>query len=157
MTTLGTAYFVEDRRVAVETGHVRGRYGDQEFELRDGEAFDPERKGEPSPRAFFTRLDMSAKILTPTTIEIVLKNEMPDAITLAPPTSGEPFFFAGLNGRDKPLESVDESGAISLAPGAERRFSVTLPFSVPGDRTLYVSCPSLKTRVRRAGEPARHQ
>ena len=52
--TLGTAYLVEPRRVAVESGIVRCRFGTEERRINPGETFDPDGVGGPAPRAWFT-------------------------------------------------------------------------------------------------------
>jgi len=147
VTTLGTAYLVEPKRVAVETGVVRCRFNDRVSEIRAGSVFDPEQLGGPAPRAFFSRPSMTARILAPTSIEVVFGNDMPDPITLAPPTGGEPFLFARYAGRDHALTVDGFSNAVTVAPGETRRFTVALPAALVGEQRVSLSCPSLNLRA----------
>ncbi|MHC4224308.1 MAG: FecR family protein [Planctomycetota bacterium] len=158
ITTTGTAFLVEwlesgERRVWTESGSVRCRRGGRALEVAAGNrlrsADGPvESYGTENPRAFFQQPTLEARILAPDTIRVVVRNEMPDGLRLAPPTGGEPFFYASYPGRDLPLDTADVFGApIRLQPMAERSFDLRLPHPLPVGAVLVVSCPSLNARV----------
>ena len=160
VTTLGTAFGVgADARgvtVAVERGAVRCVHpaGEAEVEaggalaFRDGALADAEVQA----GAWFRTPGMSASVLAPDRVRIVLNNEMPDAITLAPPTGGEPLFFATIgSGHTYPLtppaDSVLRTGSVVLDPGAEITFELRLPQAVPDTEPLFVTCRANGKRV----------
>ena len=115
VVTTGTAFLVEKARVAVVVGTVRCRYRDEDREIAAGEEFNPLGVAGPGPTEWFRRLTLKARILAPTRVEIVISNDMPDAITKAPPTGGEPLFYAKYRDRIVPLPTYGPT--ISLAPG----------------------------------------
>lgn len=148
--TLGTAFLVEPKRVAVERGTVRCRFGKKDRRIEAGETFDPDGLGGPAPREWFTRPTMTARMTAPSTVTIVMKNEMPDPINLAPPTGGEPYFFASYAGRDYALATGDFKNGRALATGEEKTFVLALPGTPPAGGTVLISCPSLNLRVEAA-------
>ena len=145
--TMGTAYLVEPKRVAVESGRVWCRFREEVAEIGAGAVFDPERLGGPAPRDFFSRPSMSARILPDGSLRVRFTNAMPDPITLAPPTGGEPFLFAGYAGRDHALSIDGFTNAVTLEPGGTRSFHVPLPAPAEGRQRVSIACPSLNLRM----------
>ncbi|MHC4957061.1 MAG: FecR domain-containing protein [Planctomycetota bacterium] len=146
-TTLGTAFLVEPHRVAVETGTVRCTDGATPRDVRDGEEFDVKGHGGPAPRAWFSAPSISARITAPSTVTIVFTNEMPDPITLAPPTGGEPFFYVQYPGRELPLSTSGFVAPVVIEPGKTTTFTLTLPAPAPESGPVVVSCPRMKLRA----------
>jgi hypothetical protein len=145
--TLGTAFLVEPRRVAVESGTVRCSAGEDVREVGPGESFDLDGAGGPTPRGWFSRPSIAARITAPATLTVVLTNEMPDPITLAPPTGGEPFFYVLYPGREMPLSTGGFRAPVVLEPGKSTAFDLTLPAPAPESGPVVVSCPRLKLRA----------
>jgi ferric-dicitrate binding protein FerR (iron transport regulator) len=133
--------------VFVESGEVRCGRGDEDARVAAGETFGAPPLSAARARAWFSRPTIGATILDATTLRVVIRNEMPDAIELAPPTGGEPFLFATYGGRDHPLTPPELEAPLALAPGEERSFEARLPRPLgQGDR-LFVSCPRGDVRV----------
>jgi len=170
LTTLGTAFSVEQRRdgtgrVAVETGTVRLQRGSQRVDVGSGRAAtwpDGAWEGIDSPSLpsasaqvrWFEIPSLSAKILNDRRIVVVLKNEMIDVIRLAPPTGGEPLFYATVGEHNWPHEPSDWGYNVVLDPGEEFTFEMKLPEPLkPGD-SVSIRVPSLgmTTRIKFTGK-----
>lgn len=144
VVTTGTTFMVESERVAVVSGRVRCRYRGTTREVGAGEEFSPTNRTGPKPTEWFTRLTLSARILAPDRIEVVIRNEMPDAITKAPPTGGEPLFYATYrDGRSVPLPTNGQATTIALAPNAETSFALRLPAPLSDGEALIIRSPAL--------------
>jgi hypothetical protein len=146
--TTGTAFLVERGErtfVSTESGQVRCFWRGREQLVGPGQAFfasdDPLPPPPPSPRGWFQRPSILAEVLTPETIRVTLANAMPDPITIAPPTGGEPLFFASYGGHDVPL-APDDFATVTLAPGASRIFHLRLPRPLPDREAPVVSYPA---------------
>jgi len=164
--TVGTAFLVERRGeetvVAVESGEVLCEHGGGSLPLAAGAAaaFGPEgaRPLPPTPaRAFFSAPSVEAEILDPATLRIVVRNGMPDPITLAPPTGGEPLGYARYGGHEHPLAPTPGEPLgrepLALEPGesAELRFRLTRPVE-PGEG-VEISFAGVRARAAPAPEP----
>jgi ferric-dicitrate binding protein FerR (iron transport regulator) len=159
--TLGTAFDVgmegPSTAVAVESGRVRCVLAGSAVEIEAGEVLrvdgDRSTRGKAGPfRDWFRRPTLTARILAPDRVRIVLRNAMPDSIELAPPTGGEPLFFATFgNGHSYPLAappgSALGSATVTLAPGAEVAADLPLPRPLPDGETLFVTCRAGGPRV----------
>jgi len=159
LTTLGTAFSVEQRkdgtgRVAVQTGTVRLQRGSARVNVVSGRAAtwpDGAWEGIENPSLplagaqvrWFEIPSLSAKILNDRRIVVVLKNEMIDVIRLAPPTGGEPLFYATVGEHNWPHEPSDWGYNLVLDPGEELTFEMKLPEPLkPGD-SVSIRVPSL--------------
>lgn len=153
----GTSFLVESDagqgRVAVETGTVVVRYGaDDGIRVEAGQelrspatrptAIPPNR-----PLRWFEIPSLSAKILNPSTVTVVLHNEMIDEITLAPPTNGKPLFFATVGSHNYPHEPANFGQNVKIPPGETFEFPMTLPVPLGPDDEVRVRCPSLGLEV----------
>ncbi len=164
LTTLGTAFSVEQRRdgtgrVAVETGTVRLQRGSERVDVGSGRAAtwpDGPWEGIDSPSLpsagaqvrWFEIPSLSAKILNDRRIVVVLKNEMINVIRLAPPTGGEPLFYATVGEHNWPHEPSDWGYNVVLDPGEEFTFEMKLPEPLkPGD-SVSIRVPSLGMTTR---------
>jgi hypothetical protein len=159
--TTGTSFLVESDagrgRVAVESGAVRVRYsGDARIAVATGQELrSPATRPTPIPRdrpiRWFEIPSLSAKILNPTTVAVVLHNEMIDEITLAPPTNGKPLFFATVGSHNYPHEYPQEPANfgqnVKIPPGGTFEFPMTLPTPLAEDDRVLVRCPSLGLEV----------
>ena len=144
VVTTGTTFMVERDRVAVVEGLVRCRYRGATREVGAGEEFSPTNRTGPKPTEWFTRLALSARILAPDHIEVVIRNEMPDTITKAPPTGGEPLFYATYkDDRSVPLPTDGQATTISLAPDSETSFTLRLPAPLSDGEALIIRSPAL--------------
>jgi len=156
--TLGTRFLVEalgsgHAAVHVDHGRVRCEAHGESVEVGAGSVWStgPAPSRDPGyATAWFSLPTMDATLLDPTTLRVVIINEMPDPIELAPPTAGEPFFFARYGGHQHHL-TVDLKSPLRLAPGASRAFDLTLPVPVPDAETVEVSTKKLglRTEARR--------
>lgn len=150
-TATGTAFLVglEGGRgfVFVESGEVRCDRPGEAATVRAGETFGAPPLSAARARAWFARPTIGATILDATAIRVVIRNEMPDAIELAPPTGGEPFFFATYGGRDHPLTPAGLRAPLVLLPGEERTFEAVLPRPLGPDERLLLSYPWGDVRV----------
>jgi len=148
VVTTGTAFLVESNRVLVESGSVRCTYRGRTADIGAGEEFTTGPAAPlPSPRSWFQTPRITATLLTPDTVRIVLGNDMPDLIQLAPPTGGEPLFFASYGGHDYPLSPPGFDGTLMLMPGARLALDVPLPRPVPDGETLLLSHPATGLRT----------
>jgi hypothetical protein len=160
--TTGTSFAVTQGAggptVEVEHGTVRCRAANATLDVRAGERWSPAAGVEPIPggtravRGWFTQPSLRAKLLTPDTIRVVIRNEMPDSIELAPPVAGGPLFLASYGAHTLPLAPSNtdhplRSGATRLAPGAELTADLRLPEPVPDDATLVIAHPASGTRA----------
>jgi len=155
--TTGTSFLVESDagagRVGVERGAVNVSYSsgspievEAGHELRFPNA-NPGRLPANRPLRWFEIPSLSAKILNPTTIRVVLGNEMIDEIVLAPPTNGKPLFYATVKTRNFPHEPANFAHNVGIPPGETFEFPMSLPVPLgPKDRVL-VRCPSLGLEV----------
>jgi ferric-dicitrate binding protein FerR (iron transport regulator) len=131
--TAGTAFLVERGEhtfVWTESGRVRCSWRDRQAVAGPGEAFfassAPPPPLPPSPRAWFRRPSLEARVLDASSIRIVLTNDMPDPIDVAPSEGGKPLFFVRYADHDVPL-APDDFQPLTLAPGARRTFDLRLP------------------------------
>jgi hypothetical protein len=153
--TTGTAFLVDfdERLVWTESGHVRCSSPGREQVAGPGEAFfasnAPPPPLPPSPRHWFRRPTLDARLLDPATLAITISNAMPDPIVIAPSKSGEPLFFASSAGHDIPL-APDDFRPLTLAPGARKTFDLRLPRPLPDREALFVSYPQGGVRVEAA-------
>jgi hypothetical protein len=160
VTTLGTSFLVAleggETTVAVASGEVRCDRSSGTLRLGAGEAAafgagEPRRLSLPDPRNWFRIPTLRAEILDPETLRIVVSNEMPDTITLAPPTGGEPLFFASYGGHDHPLAPGPgdpiRAAPIRLEPGESEEFRVPLPRPVPPNGRLTVALGALRAEA----------
>ena len=98
-----------------------------------------------SPRAWFRTPTLSAT-LENRHLRVVLRNDMPDPITVPAQTGGEPMFFASYRGEDFPLQP-NRNGPVRILPGQELVFTMRLPKPAADGEALLVSCRSWKLRV----------
>ncbi len=80
------------------------------------------------------------------TATITVTNHMPDSITLAPPTGGEPFFFVRLGADSSlPIEPSTNpllTGPRTLATGESFQITLRLPRSLRDREALLIACPT---------------
>lgn len=151
VVTTGTAFLVDRERgmVWVESGHVRctsPRRGTTT--LGAGERFPRDAApGLASPRAFFERPTLTARILDADTIRVVIRNDMPDSMQVAPRTGGEPLFFASFAGNDYPLSPGRFDAPLMLPPNTDKSFVLRLPRSLPDREALFLAYPAGRVRV----------
>jgi len=150
--TTGTAFSVSRvGTVVVETGSVRctvsGDGSGAGVTVEAGHSWSPGSGVSPAtqPRAWFTCPTLEVTVLTPDTIRVVIRNDMPDPISLAPPTDGEPLFFASTGGHTMPLTpaSADAlvAGTVQLTPGEVRTLDMRLPRKLADGEGLRVTYP----------------
>jgi len=155
--TTGTAFLVEsaasESRVAVESGTVEVAYRGSEpvpvpagHELRSP-AREASKIPQDRPLRWFEIPSLSAKILNPSTLRVVLHNEMIDDITLAPPKSGKPLFFATVGSHSYPHEPANFGRNVRIPPGGSFDFLMTLPAPLEARDAVFVRCPSLGLEV----------
>jgi len=136
--------------VWTESGHVRCTWRGRERVVGPGESFfagdEPAPPLAGSPRAWFRRPSLEVRVLDPQTVRIVIRNGMPDALVVAPPTGGEALFFASYAGHDVPL-APDDFAPSTLEPGASRTFDLRLPRPLPDGEALVVSYPAGAVRA----------
>lgn len=157
VTTLGTRFLVEclgggEAAVHVEQGRVLCEAYGESAEVAAGARWStgPAPSREPGyATAWFSLPSMDATLIDPTTLRVVITNEMPDPIELAPPTAGEPFFFARYGGHQHHL-TVDLRAPVRLEPGASRSFELKLPIPVPDGEAVEVSTKKLGLRTEAA-------
>jgi len=155
IVTLGTSFLVQRdgpglAAVAVERGRIRYERNGSGGEVGPGESYPAGAVGQADLRGWFTRPTLEANLTDPTTLRVVLRNEMPDTIELAPPTGGEPLFYAGFAGHDfglSPHSSPLLTESVALAPGGELGMELHLPRPVPSGEPLLLSYPVLGLRV----------
>lgn len=145
--TTGTAFLVEALKtpfVWTESGHVRCSWHGRERVAGPGEAFfastDPPPPLPPSPRAWFRRPSLDAEVLDAQTVRVIIRNDMPDPIEVAPSKGGEPLFFLSYAGHDYPL-APDDFQTLTLGPGASKTFEQRLPRPLEDGEALVVSYP----------------
>jgi hypothetical protein len=146
--TTGTAFLVERGErtfVWTESGTVRCSWRGREAVAGPGEAFfastaPQETPLPPSPRHWFRRPSLDARLLDASSLRITLGNDMPDPIEVAPPESGKPLFFVTYDGHDYPL-APDDFRTATLLPGATRTFHLRLPSPVTDGEAPVVSYP----------------
>ena len=95
-----------------------------------------------SPREWFSRPTLTARILDSDTIRVVIRNEMPDTLQVAPRTGGEPLFFAGFGGRAYPLSPTGFDAPLTLQPNTEESFDLRLPRPLPDRESLLLTYPA---------------
>ena len=99
-------------------------------------------------RAWFSQPTITAQILAPERVAIVIRNDMPDTIEKAPPTGGEPLFYATFSGNNRSVPlAVELDAPLTLAPGEDKRFEVRLPTPLLDGEALFISSPALNLRV----------
>ncbi|MHC4547282.1 MAG: FecR domain-containing protein [Planctomycetota bacterium] len=154
VVTTGTAFLVERTPftyVWTESGRVRCTAGAETRVVGPGETFlvtgAPGAALPPTPRAWFTRPTVTVRILDARTIRVVIQNEMPDALQVAPLTGGEPLFFASFGGHDHPLAPEGFDAPLTLAPNTRQSFDLRLPRPLPDREALLVSYPAGGIRV----------
>jgi hypothetical protein len=155
--TMGTSFLVESDagagRIAVERGSVSVSYSaGSPIRVDAGhELVSPHIKPAPLPAdrplRWFTIPSLSAKILNPTTIRVVLGNEMIDEITLTPPTNGKPLFYATVGSRNFPHEPANFAHNVGIPPGETFEFPMSLPAPLGEKDRVLVRCPSLGLEV----------
>ncbi|MHC4136466.1 MAG: FecR family protein [Planctomycetota bacterium] len=149
--TTGTAFLVDRAQglVWVESGRVRctsATHG--EATVAAGEFFPRDAApGLASPRAWFTCPTLTARILDADTIRVVIRNDMPDPLQVAPRTGGEPFFFASFGGDDYPLSPGRFDAPLTLLPNTDKSFLLRLPRSLPDREALFLAYPAGPVRV----------
>ncbi|MEM8885277.1 MAG: hypothetical protein AAGD14_14510 [Planctomycetota bacterium] len=157
IVTTGTRFLVEKGRVAVEEGTVRvTREQTRHTVVKAGQELrwpggSPTRLASTAPIAWFRIPTLKARILNPTTISVVLQNEMIDAMQLAPPTGGEPLFFATVTGPDGetrhyPHQPEDFAYNVVLQPGQPFEFEMRIS-ELEDDDAVRLSCKSLGLEV----------
>ena len=137
--TTGTAFLVDSEGfVWVESGTVLCG----ETTVSGGEHYpsDVTLRWE-SPREWFTRPTLTARILDGDTIRVVIGNEMPDPLQVAPRTGGEPLFFASFGGRVYPLSPSGFETPLTLRPNTHRSFDLRLD-SLPDREAVLISYPA---------------
>lgn len=153
-TVTGTAFLAGIDRgagfVLVESGEVRCERAGEAAVLGPGGSFGAAPFPAARARAWFARPSITATILDGTAVRVVIRNEMPDPIEMAPPTGGEPFFFVTYGGRDHPLTPEGLHAPLVLAPGEERAFEARLPRPLGPDERLVLSWPWGDLRVEAA-------
>jgi ferric-dicitrate binding protein FerR (iron transport regulator) len=150
VVTTGTAFLVDARGLVwVESGSVRCRSATHgEATVAAGEFFPRDAApGLASPRAWFMRPTLTARILDNSTIRVVIRNDMPDPLRVAPRTGGEPLFFASFLGDDYPLSPDRFDAPLTLAPHTDKSFLLRLPRSLPDREALFVAYPAGQVRV----------
>jgi len=150
VVTTGTAFLVEARGVVwVESGTVRCRSAKHgEAAVTAGKFFPLDAApGLASPRAWFTRPTLAARIIDADTIRVVVRNDMPDSLQVAPRTGGEPLFFASYLGGDYPLSPGRFDAPLTLAPNTDKSFLLRLPRSLPDREALFVAYPAGRVSV----------
>ena len=169
--TMGTSFLVERSlagenriagRVAVESGRVAYRLGDATGDVSAGDELrwtSPALDG-PAARvqsvASGTRLrwfeipGLSAKILNDRTVVVVIRNEMLDPIQLAPPTGGEPLFYATVGSHSYPHAPANFGRNVVLEPGTDFTFEMKLPQPLQPGQEVVIRCPSLNLEARAA-------
>jgi len=155
--TAGTSFLVgsfEGRgRVAVESGAVHVSYGaDSDIRVESGQELRspgtrPVALPEGGRLRWFEIPSLSAKILNPSTLRVVLHNEMIDEITLAPPVNGKPLFYATVGAHNYPHEPANFGQNVKIPPGRTFDFRMTLPRPLAPDQRVLVRCPSLGLQV----------
>lgn len=149
--TLGTRFLVDHRStrapiVTVTEGRVRYEFDGQshEIEARSTYAPYPIEPFNPDTAAdWFRRPVFEAQILDADRIRVVLRNEMPDAIRLTPPTGGEPFCYASYQKHDYPLTPQGLNAVRILEPGETLTFELPLPASIEKGQPLSVLIPGV--------------
>jgi ferric-dicitrate binding protein FerR (iron transport regulator) len=157
VVTTGTAFLVEwlepgRLRVWTESGRVRCDWPRGTRVVEPGEQFvsgGPARdvSGAESPRAWFRRPTLSATVRTSGRIRVVVANDTPDPIILAPPTGGEPLFFVSCRGHDHPLSPTSFAAPITILPRQSKTFAFRLPDAFRTGEPLFVSYPARRLRV----------
>jgi len=158
--TLGTAFEValdgEKTRVAVERGRVRCT--DADLGAVDVAAGGVAAFSDRIARAeagkiglWFRTPSLEANLLSDDAIRVVLGNDMPDPIQLAPPVGGEPLFYATFAGHTYPLTPSDpsplRSGTVTLAPNGRLRFDLRLPRPLEEREALSIAHPASGARA----------
>ncbi|MHC4953941.1 MAG: FecR domain-containing protein [Planctomycetota bacterium] len=139
-------------RVAVEEGAIELLVGSAKTAVLAGhEASWPgvdSAVGSAQPLAAGARIrwfeipSMSAKILNETTIVVVLRNEMIDTIKLAPPTGGEPLFYATVGQHNYLHAPADFGKNVALEPGTEFTFEMKVR-PLQDNESVTIRCPAL--------------
>lgn len=133
--------------VAVQEGRIRCDFGGKS-EILEAPAALRFAAGSASPapmpdERWMRTPSLQATLLDPATLRIVVVNEMPDPITLAPPTGGEPLFFIRVDGREIPLSPSDAepiaAGEVAIPPGDRITLTFRLPRPVPEGEEAVVS------------------
>jgi hypothetical protein len=151
IVTLGTRFLVDRRNqdaplVHVTEGRVRYDYDGRSTQIDEGSTYAPypiQSLGPGAETAWFRRPTLEAQILDEDRIRIVLRNEMPDPIELAPPTGGEPFCYASYQSHNYPLTPAGVDAVQLLAPGETLTFELPLPAPVEKGQPLSVLIPGV--------------
>jgi hypothetical protein len=157
VVTTGTAFLVEWleprlRRVWTESGSVRCDWPRGSREVAAGERFTPDAPtlavyDDVTPRDWFQRPTLTATVPAQGRIRVVLANETPDPIVLAPPTGGEPLFFVSCLGHDHPLSPAGFAAPITIPPRGSKTFEFRLPDAIRTGESLFVAYPARRLRV----------
>jgi len=164
IVTLGTSFLVEHGidndgeitgRVAVEHGRVAFRMNGAGSEIAAGSELRWTTRSL-ATQALATRAlpagarlrwyeipSLSAKILNDRTVVVVIRNEMIDPIQLAPPTGGEPLFYATVGNHSYPHAPANFGRNVVLAPGTDFTFEMKLPQALEPGQSVIIHCPSL--------------
>ena len=151
VVTTGTAFLVDRAQglVWVESGSVRctsATHG--EATVKAGEFFPRgAAPGLASPRAWFMCPTLTARIIDADTLRVVVRNDMPDPLQVAPRTGGEPLFFASFGGDDYPLSPDRFDIPLTLLPHTDKSFLLRLPRSLPDREALFLAYPAGPVRV----------
>jgi hypothetical protein len=104
-----------------------------------------------------TRPTLTASLLDDETVAVVIRNDMPDSIELAPPTGGEPLFFghnvgaADAAGRDFPLQTLGRNPLarerVTLTPRDAITLKLRLPRPITDREALFIDFPAKGVRV----------
>jgi len=148
--TTGTRFSVDRERrvVGVDQGTVLvGEAGQDPVEVRAPARWTAGRLGEGGAETdWFRRPTLTARILDPDTIRVVIRNDMPDPIQVAPPQGGEPLFFARFLGHDYPL-APDDFAPLTLQPGTDWSVVLALPRPLPEGEGLRLLYPAAEVSV----------
>jgi len=68
---------------------------------------------------------------------------MIDPIQLAPPTGGEPLFYATVGKHSYPHQPANFGRNVVLAPGTDFTFEMKLPQEIEKGQRVLIRCPSL--------------
>jgi ferric-dicitrate binding protein FerR (iron transport regulator) len=151
LVTLGTRFLVDGRNndaplLHVTEGRVRYEFDGGSAHVRAGSTYAPYPVPSLKPgaeTAWFRRPGFTAQILDNDRIRVVLRNEMPDPIELAPPTGGEPFCYASYQNHNYPLTPAGVETVRVLQPGDSLTFELPLPAPVEKGQPLSVLIPGV--------------
>lgn len=162
VVTTGTVFWVDREsdatRVGVAEGSVRVETATGTHEVAAGRIYADGRvqAGDTTP-IWMSRPTLTANLLDAETIAVVIRNDMPDSIELAPPTGGEPLFYghfvgaAETAGRDFPLRPLGhnplERDGVTLTPRDAITLKLRLPRPITDREALFIDYPAKGVRV----------